>query len=78
MAAFGRRPVRQGKDSDGTEETQGETADGGRGSGGGDEHAGGRRSGGRGTGTAPGPDEPTIRWTEYGIPHIIASDWEGL
>lgn len=23
-------------------------------------------------------DEPTIRYTEYGIPHIIASDWEGL
>lgn len=26
----------------------------------------------------PGPDKPTIRYTEYGIPHIIASDWEGL
>ncbi|WP_442813508.1 penicillin acylase family protein [Streptomyces sp. NBC_01754] len=26
----------------------------------------------------PGPDRPTIRYTEYGIPHIIASDWEGL
>ncbi|MET7957470.1 penicillin acylase family protein [Streptomyces sp. NPDC005317] len=38
--------------------------------------AGGPAAGG--TGTAPGPDEPTIRWTEYGIPHIIASDWEGL
>ncbi|MFD9928668.1 penicillin acylase family protein [[Kitasatospora] papulosa] len=38
--------------------------------------AGGTAAGG--TGTAPGPDEPTIRWTEYGIPHIIASDWEGL
>ncbi|MFU0441646.1 penicillin acylase family protein [Streptomyces sp. CAI-155] len=25
-----------------------------------------------------GPDLPTIRYTEYGIPHIIASDWEGL
>ncbi|MEU1409451.1 penicillin acylase family protein [Streptomyces sp. NPDC005728] len=25
-----------------------------------------------------GPDEPTIRYTEYGIPHIIASTWEGL
>ncbi|GAA3209609.1 penicillin acylase family protein [Actinocorallia longicatena] len=25
-----------------------------------------------------GPDEPTIRYTEYGIPHIIAKDWEGL
>ncbi|MEV6578712.1 penicillin acylase family protein [Streptomyces sp. NPDC051582] len=25
-----------------------------------------------------GPDKPTIRYTEYGIPHIIASDWEGL
>ncbi|MFE2876118.1 penicillin acylase family protein [Streptomyces roseus] len=24
------------------------------------------------------PDKPTIRYTEYGIPHIIASDWEGL
>ncbi|SEF37608.1 acyl-homoserine-lactone acylase [Amycolatopsis pretoriensis] len=23
-------------------------------------------------------DRPTIRYTEYGIPHIIASDWEGL
>ncbi|MEU1930786.1 hypothetical protein ABZ516_25690 [Streptomyces sp. NPDC019826] len=34
--------------------------------------AGGPAAGG--TGTAPGPDEPTIRWTEYGIPHIIASD----
>ncbi|MGW6568637.1 penicillin acylase family protein [Streptomyces sp. NPDC054975] len=35
------------------------------------------------TGTEPGaaetgPDKPTIRYTEYGIPHIIASDWEGL
>ncbi|MFF4369029.1 penicillin acylase family protein [Streptomyces sp. NPDC001594] len=29
---------------------------------------------------APGqaPDKPTIRYTEYGIPHIIASDWAGL
>ncbi|WP_251060329.1 penicillin acylase family protein [Streptomyces sp. ISL-100] len=26
----------------------------------------------------PGPDKPTIRYTEYGIPHIIASNWEGL
>ncbi|MFD5322342.1 penicillin acylase family protein [Streptomyces sp. NPDC127092] len=26
----------------------------------------------------PGPDKPTIRYTEYGIPHIIASTWEGL
>ncbi|WP_455678804.1 penicillin acylase family protein [Streptomyces atroolivaceus] len=26
----------------------------------------------------PGPDKPAIRYTEYGIPHIIASDWEGL
>ncbi|WP_317453526.1 penicillin acylase family protein [Streptomyces sp. CBMA152] len=25
-----------------------------------------------------GPDKPTIRYTEYGIPHIIASNWEGL
>ncbi|MEU6930802.1 penicillin acylase family protein [Streptomyces sp. NPDC046374] len=25
-----------------------------------------------------GPDKPTIRYTEYGIPHIIASTWEGL
>ncbi|MFJ6793596.1 penicillin acylase family protein [Streptomyces sp. NPDC091268] len=25
-----------------------------------------------------GPDQPTIRYTEYGIPHIIASNWEGL
>ncbi|MGP2442722.1 penicillin acylase family protein [Streptomyces sp. JW3] len=25
-----------------------------------------------------GPDAPTIRYTEYGIPHIIASDYEGL
>ncbi|MDJ0385555.1 penicillin acylase family protein [Streptomyces sp. G-G2] len=25
-----------------------------------------------------GPDKPTIRYTEYGIPHIIASDWAGL
>ncbi|MFJ5785206.1 penicillin acylase family protein [Streptomyces hydrogenans] len=25
-----------------------------------------------------GPEKPTIRYTEYGIPHIIASDWEGL
>ncbi|MFD3759491.1 penicillin acylase family protein [Streptomyces sp. NPDC058622] len=24
------------------------------------------------------PDKPTIRYTEYGIPHIIASDWKGL
>ncbi|MFJ3172042.1 penicillin acylase family protein [Streptomyces roseus] len=24
------------------------------------------------------PDKPTIRYTEYGIPHIIASNWEGL
>ncbi|MFE9118335.1 penicillin acylase family protein [Streptomyces sp. NPDC007172] len=27
---------------------------------------------------APGPDKPTIRYTEYGIPHIVASNWEGL
>ncbi|MGV9688343.1 penicillin acylase family protein [Streptomyces sp. NPDC003444] len=27
---------------------------------------------------AAGPDRSTIRYTEYGIPHIIASDWEGL
>nr|WP_078859886.1 penicillin acylase family protein [Streptomyces sp. NRRL F-2747] len=27
---------------------------------------------------AGGPDKPAIRSTEYGIPHIIASDWEGL
>ncbi|MBT2449618.1 penicillin acylase family protein [Streptomyces sp. ISL-43] len=29
---------------------------------------------------APGqaPDKPTVRYTEYGIPHIIASNWEGL
>ncbi|MEU9375041.1 penicillin acylase family protein [Streptomyces sp. NPDC048255] len=27
---------------------------------------------------AQGPDKPTIRYTEYGIPHIIASNWEGL
>ncbi|MEU8758825.1 penicillin acylase family protein [Streptomyces sp. NPDC048659] len=27
---------------------------------------------------AAGPDKPTIRYTEYGIPHIIASTWEGL
>lgn len=26
----------------------------------------------------PGPDKPTIRYTEYGIPHIVASDWTGL
>jgi acyl-homoserine-lactone acylase len=26
----------------------------------------------------PGPDKPTIRYTEYGIPHIIASSWEDL
>ncbi|MBT2489621.1 penicillin acylase family protein [Streptomyces sp. ISL-96] len=26
----------------------------------------------------PGPDKPMIRYTEYGIPHIIASNWEGL
>ncbi|MGW2014913.1 penicillin acylase family protein [Streptomyces sp. NPDC001927] len=26
----------------------------------------------------PAPDKPTIRYTEYGIPHIVASDWEGL
>ncbi|GAA2727802.1 penicillin acylase family protein [Actinocorallia aurantiaca] len=25
-----------------------------------------------------GPDKPTIRYTEYGIPHIIAKDREGL
>ncbi|MGK5640306.1 penicillin acylase family protein [Streptomyces sp. URMC 126] len=33
------------------------------------------------TGTAaaaPGPDKPTIRYTEYGIPHITASNWEDL
>ncbi|MFE4857764.1 penicillin acylase family protein [Streptomyces sp. NPDC056670] len=28
--------------------------------------------------TAQGPDRPTIRYTEYGIPHITASNWEGL
>ncbi|GAA4202138.1 penicillin acylase family protein [Actinocatenispora rupis] len=28
--------------------------------------------------TAQGPDKPTIRYTEYGIPHIIASTFEGL
>ncbi|MFJ7216701.1 penicillin acylase family protein [Amycolatopsis sp. NPDC098790] len=28
--------------------------------------------------TAAAADPPTIRYTEYGIPHIIASDWEGL
>ncbi|MFD6349513.1 penicillin acylase family protein, partial [Streptomyces roseolus] len=27
---------------------------------------------------ATAPERPTIRYTEYGIPHIIASDWEGL
>ncbi|MFF3073433.1 penicillin acylase family protein [Kitasatospora sp. NPDC057904] len=27
---------------------------------------------------APGPDRPTIRYTEYGIPHIIASTLGGL
>ncbi|MFJ8622645.1 penicillin acylase family protein [Kitasatospora sp. NPDC093550] len=27
---------------------------------------------------AAAPDKPTIRYTEYGIPHIIASDWAGL
>ncbi|WNF30734.1 penicillin acylase family protein [Streptomyces sp. C11-1] len=27
---------------------------------------------------AQGPDTATIRYTEYGIPHITASDWEGL
>ncbi|AWZ07855.1 MULTISPECIES: penicillin acylase family protein [unclassified Streptomyces] len=27
---------------------------------------------------ASAPDKPTIRYTEYGIPHIIASNWEGL
>jgi acyl-homoserine-lactone acylase len=26
----------------------------------------------------PGPDKPTIRYTEYGIPHIIASSWEDM
>lgn len=26
----------------------------------------------------PGPDKATIRYTEYGIPHITASDREGL
>ncbi|MEU9702391.1 penicillin acylase family protein [Streptomyces sp. NPDC047981] len=26
----------------------------------------------------PGSLKPTIRYTEYGIPHIVASDWEGL
>ncbi|MFF9011832.1 penicillin acylase family protein [Streptomyces sp. NPDC014870] len=29
-------------------------------------------------GVEPGPLKPTIRYTEYGIPHIVASDWEGL
>ncbi|MFB9928534.1 penicillin acylase family protein [Amycolatopsis halotolerans] len=28
--------------------------------------------------TDHGPDQPTIRYTEYGIPHIIASNWEGI
>ncbi|MFF0388354.1 penicillin acylase family protein [Kitasatospora sp. NPDC004615] len=27
---------------------------------------------------APGPDKPTIRYTEYGIPHIIASTLGGI
>ncbi|MET3984357.1 penicillin acylase family protein [Streptomyces sp. PvR034] len=27
---------------------------------------------------AAGPDKPTIRYTEYGIPHIVASNWTGL
>ncbi|MFF5973281.1 penicillin acylase family protein [Streptomyces sp. NPDC012769] len=27
---------------------------------------------------AQGPEKPTIRYTEYGIPHVIASDWQGL
>ncbi|MFI9363314.1 penicillin acylase family protein [Kitasatospora sp. NPDC053057] len=27
---------------------------------------------------APAPDKPTIRYTEYGIPHIIAADLAGL
>ncbi|MET9696359.1 penicillin acylase family protein [Streptomyces sp. NPDC006529] len=31
-----------------------------------------------GGGGAAGADKPTIRYTEYGIPHIIASDWAGL
>lgn len=30
------------------------------------------------TAVEQGPERPTIRYTEYGIPHIIASDWEGL
>lgn len=30
------------------------------------------------TAAGTGPEKPTIRYTEYGIPHIIASDWEGL
>lgn len=30
------------------------------------------------TAAASGPDKPTIRYTEYGIPHIIAADWAGL
>ncbi|MGW8364286.1 penicillin acylase family protein [Streptomyces wedmorensis] len=36
--------------------------------------AGGSPAGAAGT----GPEKPTIRYTEYGIPHIIASDWRGL
>lgn len=38
-------------------------------------------TGSTGTGAAaaePGPERPTIRYTEYGIPHIIAANWEGL
>ncbi|WP_338672717.1 penicillin acylase family protein [Streptomyces sp. SCSIO 30461] len=29
-------------------------------------------------GQGPAPEKPTIRYTEYGIPHIVASDWAGL
>ncbi|MEU0276768.1 penicillin acylase family protein, partial [Streptomyces sp. NPDC006307] len=61
------------------EETRIEAADGGHGRGAGDEHDGGHRFGGHGRAAAgPGPDRPTIRYTEYGIPHIIASNWEDL
>lgn len=38
--------------------------------------AGGAAAGTAAAGT--GPEAPTIRYTEYGIPHIIASDWAGL
>ncbi|MFG3228005.1 penicillin acylase family protein [Kitasatospora sp. NPDC048194] len=42
----------------------------------GPQSGGSRAAGARAVGQAP--DKPTIRYTEYGIPHIIASDWEGL